>query len=1018
MLLRPDHLDVGIAAEIGIQQERHREGRTHSHLALDADPPAVQFDDAFRKGQSDADPGVLRVGLVVVEAFENRREEFLLDAVARIGHLHHGLRIVRRERHRDPSAPVGVFESVAYQIIKDFLQLHRVERHFQPLHPGFVAQLHLADAAVLLEGAAHVGQIGHQILPAHFQGHVSLLLLAEVDQFVDQIAQPQGVAADAHQIAFEHPRHLLPRQQVQLALDQRQRRAEFVRDVGEEDQLPLRDALLLFAGHALHRQRLFQLLFRIVVADDPRRDEHDQQHVENVGRNAGVERRIDPDAEFDTPSAVEQFGRTALHGQPVVPRREVHVADDAPRQRTPRLVVADQFVLIVAEVEIHGVVGPESDVHDAISVPQRDRLRVGHRPVQNTGPVAGPHGPLVHRERREEELRRTSGTDQVPPGERHDAIDAARQHLVAPAAPQTAVFERQQRESVADVEILAAEAVCIDDRQSGVGSEDHQPRRGLRNGAHVVARNAARGPVVGHELLPLAVEQQRPAAGRSDPRPPAVVAEQRSHHVLLHHAVEIELVNARLVAAVNPEIHLPRHHVEPSVAAAQHVEHPLLVQDAFRAARPHVDPVNSGVSPGIDRIAFARKAVDDLDVLRSAALVGDFQPFETPRRDVVDADAAHEHPQPQLIASGVVADALDIVARDAAVAHVEEAAPAARAVVEIESLVRGPGPNVAAAVERHVGDDGPRRVPALDRDHAEQRFVGMEIGDSRIERPEPDRTPAVAHDALHREVAHAVKRVVRTSEVVEAVRRGVVAVQPEHHADPQPALVVLADAAHVVVSQPLGVPGIVDETPHAAPGVETVEPLAAGADPQIAAAVLEQAADLRSRRQDALRRTAFVEAVEPRMKRPDIEHAPGRAGQRRDLAHRGQQQLAALPVGRGDHDAVPGSGIDPASTDRRGRDRTAVEQRIGEERPESLPPQVVFDDVAKLVKIDQSVLLAVDALDVHRAEEFRGTLRHERLLGLQSAIADHAADARGPYRAVFVLIKRGHVGLVESLADA
>lgn len=49
MLLRPDHLDVGIAAEIGIQQERHREGRTHSHPP-DADPPAVQFNDAFRKG--------------------------------------------------------------------------------------------------------------------------------------------------------------------------------------------------------------------------------------------------------------------------------------------------------------------------------------------------------------------------------------------------------------------------------------------------------------------------------------------------------------------------------------------------------------------------------------------------------------------------------------------------------------------------------------------------------------------------------------------------------------------------------------------------------------------------------------------------------------------------------------------------------------------------------------------------------------------------------------------------------
>ena len=410
--------------------------------------------------------------------------------------------------------------------------------------------------------------------------------------------------------------------------------------------------------------------------------------------------------------------------------------------------------------------------------------------------------------------------------------------------------------------------------------------------------------------------------------------------------------------------------------------------------------------------------MDDLDILQSAALIGNLQPFETPRRDVVDADAAHEQPQPQLVADGVVADAFDVVARDAAVAHVEEASPAARAVVEIEPLVRGPGPDVAAAVERHVGDDGPRRVLAFDRDHAEQRLVGMEIGDARIERPEPDGTPAVAHDALHRQVAHAVKRIVRTSEMVETVRRRVVAVQSEHHADPQAALVVLADAAHVVVGQPLGMPGIVDETPHAAPGVEAVKPLAAGADPQIAAAVLEQTADLRGRREDALRRAALIEAVKARMERPDIEHAPGRAGQRRDLAHRGQQQLAAFPVRRGDHDAVPGGGIDAAPADRRGRNRTAVEQRIGEERPEGLPPQVVFDDIAKLVEIDQAVLLAVDALDVHRAEQFRGAFGHERFLGLQAAVADHAADARGPDRAVLVLIKGGYVGLVETLTDA
>ena len=154
------------------------------------------------------------------------------------------------------------------------------------------------------------------------------------------------------------------------------------------------------------------------------------------------------------------------------------------------------------------------------------------------------------------------------------------------------------------------------------------------------------------------------------------------------------------------------------------------------------------------------------------------------------------------------------------------------------------------------------------------------------------------------------------------------------------------------------------------------------------------------------------------MERPDIEHASGRAGQRRDLAHRGQQQLAAFPVGRGDHDAVPGGGIDAAPADRRGRNRTAVEQRIGEERPEGLPPQVVFDDIAKLVEIDQAVLLAVDALDVHRAEQLRGTFGHQRLLGLQSAVADHAADARGPDRAVLVLIKGGYVGLVETLTDA
>ena len=119
--------------------------------------------------------------------------------------------------------------------------------------------------------------------------HVSLLLLTEVEQLGDKLAQLQAVLVDGQYLVVDGGREVLQlHQRLHLCHDERERRAELVRDVGEEAQLRLVQGLYVLYVLLLVLERFAQLDPRLVGSDQI--PEQDARHcqVEQIGERRPV----------------------------------------------------------------------------------------------------------------------------------------------------------------------------------------------------------------------------------------------------------------------------------------------------------------------------------------------------------------------------------------------------------------------------------------------------------------------------------------------------------------------------------------------------------------------------------------------------------------------------------------------------------------------------------------------------------------------------------------------------------
>lgn len=129
--------------------------------------------------------------------------------------------------------------------------------------------------------------------PRQVERQVLLLDLLEVQQLVGQVEQAVGVAVHDDQVLGHVPVHrlLLGEDVLQRSLDQRQRRADLVRDVGKKADLGVVQLPLLLPLESLDMLLLTADVAARVVNPGQHECPHREQPVDDEGRRGEVERR-------------------------------------------------------------------------------------------------------------------------------------------------------------------------------------------------------------------------------------------------------------------------------------------------------------------------------------------------------------------------------------------------------------------------------------------------------------------------------------------------------------------------------------------------------------------------------------------------------------------------------------------------------------------------------------------------------------------------------------------------------
>ncbi len=235
-----------------------------AHHAAHPDRAAMQPHQLLDQRQPDAgafEAAALHA-LDAVEALEHFRQFRFGNAAARVAHrqLDAVFDLAQAHRHR---AGQREFKGVRQQVEDDLFP--HVVVDVDGLAQRF--RLHvIGQAGLVHRRAEHAGQVGRQLRQVgrrEARLHPARFDAGKVQQRIDQLQQPQRIAVgdvDAVALARAERLHLVGQRIFQRAENQRQRRAEFMRHVGEERRLGAVDGGQ--RGHAA----LF-LLVRQHVAD-------------------------------------------------------------------------------------------------------------------------------------------------------------------------------------------------------------------------------------------------------------------------------------------------------------------------------------------------------------------------------------------------------------------------------------------------------------------------------------------------------------------------------------------------------------------------------------------------------------------------------------------------------------------------------------------------------------------------------------------------------------------------------
>ncbi len=295
------------------QRQHDGKRRPGARRALDADGAAVQLDEVFGQRQADAGASVGAAGRAVdlVEALEDARQRLLGDAGAGVAHADDGLpiRLAASLGHgdHDLSACRSKLERVGQQVAQRRAHPLRVEGGLQPVH-GSAALERDAPALGQRRVRAHdrLREAG-EVAPPALELHPPALQPRQVQHLADELPQAGGAAVGHLELpallarecavgVFEHV--------AERSLDQRQRRAKLVRDVGEElalEAVQLAEALglrlvflLLFLEMpGAHRDLPLQLLLPVTLHAQPvhaQKQKHDSRYEEQVEPERPIER--------------------------------------------------------------------------------------------------------------------------------------------------------------------------------------------------------------------------------------------------------------------------------------------------------------------------------------------------------------------------------------------------------------------------------------------------------------------------------------------------------------------------------------------------------------------------------------------------------------------------------------------------------------------------------------------------------------------------------------------------------
>ncbi len=298
----------------GRRDDRERERRADARLARDGQLAAHRGDDPLRDEQ--AEPGAAVHGLHLLVRAEDVGGRGDVDADARIGDLEQQaprVAFARRANRQRDRAAAREFRCVGQQVQQHLLQpdavdQHRARQRRDRLVDEPVVLLRTQRERVVadvVQQPGQVGAVGRDAERLQFG-------LREREQFVDQ----RELVADAAVDRPDQPRLAARRalqQQLRIAVDRRQRRAQVVADIAERLDLLLQVRLRLLQRiverHRAPRDFVAQpVLFGELPVFEPLarlgalfahvvnpRGQHEQVRREPDDRDDGVRKDVGPD---------------------------------------------------------------------------------------------------------------------------------------------------------------------------------------------------------------------------------------------------------------------------------------------------------------------------------------------------------------------------------------------------------------------------------------------------------------------------------------------------------------------------------------------------------------------------------------------------------------------------------------------------------------------------------------------------------------------------------------------------